>query len=233
MRILLVEDDASLGEGLRTALRRAAYTVDWLRDGASALAAIRDGGVDLVVLDLGLPQMDGIEVIRQARRLGADVPILVLSARERASDRALGLDVGADDYLGKPFDARELLARVRALLRRTGGRADPILRIGALTLDPAGLAVTWRGRMLDLPRREFALLRLLMEQRGRPITRESAQQRLYGWDEDVASNALDVHIHALRKKLDPALIRTLRGIGYALDEKVAQGDTDASPPAAE
>lgn len=233
MRILLVEDDASLGEGLRTALRRAAYTVDWLRDGASALAAIRDGGVDLVVLDLGLPQMDGIEVIRQARRLGADVPILVLSARERASDRALGLDVGADDYLGKPFDARELLARVRALLRRTGGRADPILRIGALTLDPAGLAVTWRGRMLDLPRREFALLRLLMEQRGRPITRESAQQRLYGWDEDVASNALDVHIHALRKKLDPALIRTLRGIGYALDDKVAQGDTDVSPPGAD
>jgi two-component system OmpR family response regulator/two-component system response regulator QseB len=233
MRILLVEDDASLGEGLRTALRRAAYTVDWLRDGASALAAIRDGDIDLVVLDLGLPQMDGIEVIRQARRLGADVPILVLSARERASDRALGLDVGADDYLGKPFDARELLARVRALLRRTGGRADPILRIGALTLDPAGLAVTWRGRMLDLPRREFALLRLLMEQRGRPITRESAQQRLYGWDEDVASNALDVHIHALRKKLDPALIRTLRGIGYALDDKVAQGETDASPPAAE
>lgn len=233
MRILLVEDDESLGEGLRTALRRAAYTVDWLRDGASALAAIRDGDIDLVVLDLGLPQMDGIEVIRQARRLGADVPILVLSARERASDRALGLDVGADDYLGKPFDARELLARVRALLRRTGGRADPILRIGALTLDPAGLAVTWRGRMLDLPRREFALLRLLMEQRGRPITRESAQQRLYGWDEDVASNALDVHIHALRKKLDPALIRTLRGIGYALDDKVAQGETDASPPATE
>lgn len=233
MRILLVEDDVSLGEGLRTALRRAAYTVDWLRDGASALTAIRDGGIDLVVLDLGLPQMDGIEVIRQARRLGADVPILVLSARERASDRALGLDVGADDYLGKPFDARELLARVRALLRRTGGRADPLLRIGALTLDPAQLAVTWRGRMLDLPRREFALLRLLMEQRGRPITRESAQQRLYGWDEDVASNALDVHIHALRKKLDPALIRTLRGIGYALDEKVAQGEADVSPQGAE
>jgi two-component system OmpR family response regulator/two-component system response regulator QseB len=233
MRILLVEDDASLGEGLRTALRRAAYTVDWLRDGASALAAIRDGGIDLVVLDLGLPQMDGIEVIRQARRSGAEVPILVLSARERASDRALGLDVGADDYLGKPFDARELLARVRALLRRTGGRADPVLRIGALTLDPAQLAVTWRGRMLDLPRREFALLRLLMEQRGRPITRESAQQRLYGWDEDVASNALDVHIHALRKKLDPALIRTLRGIGYALDEKVAQGDADAPPQGVE
>jgi two-component system response regulator QseB len=223
MRILLVEDDESLGEGLRTALRRAAYAVDWLRDGASALAAIRDGGFDLVVLDLGLPHVDGIEVIRQARRAGADVPILVLSARERSRDRTLGLDAGADDYLGKPFDVQELLARVRAQLRRSVGRATPLLRVGALELDPVLLAVRWRGRSVDLPRREFALLRLLMEQRGRPITRESAQQRLYGWDEDVASNALDVHVHALRRKLDPALIRTLRGVGYALDEQVAQG----------
>ena len=227
MRILLVEDDESLGEGIRTALRRAAFSVDWLRDGASALAAIKDGGIDLVVLDLGLPHMDGMEVIRQARRTGADLPILVLSARERATDRTLGLDAGADDYLGKPFDTQELLARVRALLRRTSGRATPMLRVGALELDPARLAVVWRGKPLDLPRREFALLRLLMEQGGRPISRESAQQRLYGWDEDVASNALDVHIHALRKKLDPALIRTLRGIGYALDVKIAQaGDED-------
>ncbi|TXH76056.1 MAG: response regulator [Lysobacteraceae bacterium] len=222
MRILLVEDDESLGEGLRTALRRAAFSVDWLRDGASALAAIKDGGIDLVVLDLGLPQLDGIAVIRQARLAGADLPILVLSARERASDRTLGLDTGADDYLGKPFDMQELLARVRALLRRNAGRAEPLLRLGALALDPARLDVVWRGKSVDLSRREFALLRLLMEQRGRPISRESAQQRLYGWDEDVASNALDVHVHALRKKLDPGLIRTLRGIGYALDESVAQ-----------
>ena len=225
MRILLIEDDESLGEGLRTALRRAALTVDWLRDGVSALAALRDGGIDLAVLDLGLPQMDGMEVIRQARRAGVTTPILVLSARERPADRALGLDAGADDYLGKPFDTAELLARVRALLRRTGGRAQPTLRMGALELDPSRLEVIWRGRPLDLPRREFALLRLLMEQRGRPISRESAQQRLYGWDEDVSSNALDVHVHALRKKLDPALIRTLRGVGYALDERVA-----ADPP---
>lgn len=224
MRILLIEDDDSLGEGLRTALRRAALTVDWLRDGASALAALRDGGVDLAVLDLGLPQLDGMEVIRQARRAGVTTPILVLSARERPADRALGLDAGADDYLGKPFDTAELLARVRALLRRTGGRAQPTLRMGALELDPSRLEVIWRGRPLDLPRREFALLRLLMEQRGRPISRESAQQRLYGWDEDVSSNALDVHVHALRKKLDPALIRTLRGVGYALDERVAAAD---------
>jgi len=231
MRILLIEDDESLGEGLRTALRRAALTVDWLRDGASALAALRDGGVDLAVLDLGLPQMDGMEVIRQARRAGVTTPILVLSARERPADRALGLDAGADDYLGKPFDTAELLARVRALLRRTGGRAQPTLRMGALELDPSRLEVIWRGRTLDLPRREFALLRLLMEQRGRPISRESAQQRLYGWDEDVSSNALDVHVHALRKKLDPALIRTLRGVGYALDERVAADPAEGSVPA--
>ena len=231
MRILLIEDDESLGEGVRTALRRAAFTVDWLRDGASALAALRDGGVDLAVLDLGLPQLDGMDVIRQARRAGVATPILVLSARERAADRTLGLDAGADDYLGKPFDTAELLARVRALLRRTGGRAAPTLRMGALELDPERLEVIWRGRSFDLPRREFALLRLLMEHRGRPISRESAQQRLYGWDEDVTSNTLDVHIHALRKKLDPALIRTLRGVGYALDERVAQdaatGNDDA------
>ncbi len=221
MRILLVEDDASLGEGIRTALRRAAYTVDWLRDGTSAVTAIRDGGIDLVLLDLGLPGLDGMEVIRQARQSGAEVPILVLSARERASDRTLGLDAGADDYLGKPFDAHEMLARVRALLRRNGGRAIPRLQWGGLELDPASLAVAWRGSHVDLSRREFALLRLLMEARGRPISREFVQQRLYGWDEDVASNAVDVHVHALRKKLDPALIRTLRGIGYALDAQVA------------
>ena len=229
MRVLLVEDDESLGEGIRTALRRAAYAVDWLRDGASALAAIRDGGIDLVVLDLGLPRMDGIEVIRAARRAGAQVPILVLSARERAVDRTLGLDVGADDYLGKPFDTHELLARVRALLRRSAGNASPVIRCGALELDPAALSVRWQGRNIDLPRREFALLRVLMENPGRTVSRESAQQRLFGWDEDVASNALDVHVHHLRRKLPAALIRTVRGMGYALDESVAQAAPESAP----
>lgn len=229
MRVLLVEDDDSLGEGIRTALRRAAYAVDWLRDGASALAAIRDGGIDLVVLDLGLPRMDGIEVIRAARRAGAQVPILVLSARERAVDRTLGLDVGADDYLGKPFDTHELLARVRALLRRSAGNASPVIRCGALELDPAALSVRWQGRNIDLPRREFALLRVLMENPGRTVSRESAQQRLFGWDEDVASNALDVHVHHLRRKLPAALIRTVRGMGYALDEGVAQAAPESAP----
>ncbi|WP_394002100.1 response regulator transcription factor [Luteimonas sp. WGS1318] len=218
MRILLVEDDPSLGEGLRTALRRAAYAVDWLQDGASALAAIRAGGIDLVVLDLGLPRKDGLEVIREARRAGATVPILVLSARERAADRMLGLDLGADDYVGKPFDNGELLARVRALLRRSSGQASPTLAFAGLALDPASLTVTWQGRVVDLPRREVALLRLLMEHPGRIVSRETAQQRLYGWDEDVASNAVDVHVHHLRKRLHPALIRTVRGVGYALDD---------------
>lgn len=218
MRILLAEDDASLGEGIRTALRRAAFAVDWVQDGASALTAIGDGDIDLVVLDLGLPRMDGIDVIRKVRAAGGNVPILVLSARERASDRTLGLDVGADDYLGKPFDTPELLARVRALLRRSAGRAAPTLEAGALSLDPARLTAVWKGHTLDLTRREFALLRLLMEQQGRPLGRETIQQHLYGWDEDVASNAVDVHVHQLRRKLDPGIIRTVRGIGYALGD---------------
>lgn len=240
MRILLVEDDLSLGEGIRTALRRAAYSVDWLQDGAAALAAMQDahgraraGGepeLDLVVLDLGLPRMDGLEVLRAARRAGIDVPVLVLSARERASDRTLGLDVGADDYLGKPFDTGELIARVRALLRRSRGRANPVLECGQLRLDPAALAVHWRGRNVDLPRREFALLRVLMETPGRAVSRESVQQRLYGWDEDVASNALDVHVHNLRRKLPADLIRTVRGVGYRLDSAVAQDRAPASTP---
>lgn len=218
MRILLVEDDPSLGEGICAALRRGAFAVDWLTDGASGLAALRDGDFDLAILDLGLPRMDGIEVIRRIRALGRPLPILVLSARERPADRALGLDVGADDYLGKPFDTAELLARIRALMRRSAGRVQPDLAAGALRLDPAALAATWHGRALDLTRREFALLRLLMEHRGRPMARDTIQQHLYGWNEDVASNAVDVHVHALRRKLAPTAIRTVRGVGYALGE---------------
>lgn len=223
MRILLVEDDASLGEGIRIALRRAAFAVDWVHDGASALMAIGDGGFDLVVLDLGLPRMDGLEVLRKARARGDAVPILVLSARERAADRTQGLDAGADDYLGKPFDTDELLARVRALLRRSSGRAQPALEVGGLRLDLARLSATWLGQGVDLTRREFALLRLLMEQRGRPMARDIIQQHLYGWDEDVASNAVDVHVHQLRRKLAPDVIRTVRGIGYAIGEPGSGG----------
>ena len=175
---------------------------------------------DLVVLDLGLPRMDGFEVIRQLRAAGDAVPVLVLSARERPADRTLGLDVGADDYLGKPFDTAELLARVRALIRRSAGRANPTLESGPLRLDPATLTARWKGRPLDLTRREFALLRVLMEQRGRPMARDAIQRHLYGWDADVASNAVDVHVHQLRRKLEPGIIRTVRGLGYALGDAV-------------
>ena len=220
MRILLVEDDLSLGEGIRTALRRGAFAVDWVQDGASGLLALRGGDFDLVVLDLGLPRMDGIEVIRQLRAAGDTVPVLVLSARERPADRTLGLDVGADDYLGKPFDTAELLARVRALIRRSAGRANPTLESGPLRLDPATLTASWKGRPLDLTRREFALVRVLMEQRGRPMARDAIQRHLYGWDADVASNAVDVHVHQLRRKLEPGIIRTVRGLGYALGDAV-------------
>jgi two-component system OmpR family response regulator/two-component system response regulator QseB len=216
MRILLVEDDASLGEGLQTALRRAAIAVDWVQDGVAALTAIRGGGFDAVVLDLGLPRMDGVQVIRTARQEGHRVPILVLTARDRVGDRIEALDLGADDFLGKPFDPNELLARLRALHRRAQGQAQPTLAHGALRLDPATLSVQWQGRTIDLPRREFALLRALMEQPGRILTRDALQQAIYGWDEDVASNSLEVHVHHLRKRLDADLIRTVRGVGYTL-----------------
>ena len=216
MRILLVEDDASLGEGLQIALRRAAPAVDWVTDGVAALAALRDGGFDAAVLDLGLPRLDGLHVIRTARAAGVAVPILVLTARDRVEDRIEALDLGADDFLGKPFDPNELLARLRALHRRAQGQAQPVLGQGDLRLDPATLTVHWKGRIVDLPRREFALLRALIEQPGRILTRDALQQALYGWDEDVASNSLEVHVHHLRRKLDPDLIRTVRGVGYTL-----------------
>jgi two-component system OmpR family response regulator/two-component system response regulator QseB len=169
-----------------------------------------------VVLDLGLPRMDGVQVIRTARQEGRRVPILVLTARDRVGDRIEALDLGADDFLGKPFDPNELLARLRALHRRAQGQAQSTLAHGALRLDPATLSVHWQGRIIDLPRREFALLRALMEQPGRILTRDALQQAIYGWDEDVASNSLEVHVHHLRKRLDADLIRTVRGVGYTL-----------------
>jgi two-component system OmpR family response regulator/two-component system response regulator QseB len=216
MRILLVEDDPLLGDGIQTALRRAMLTVDWLHDGASALAALRAGGIDVVVLDLGLPRMDGVAVIRAARAAGVTTPILVLTARDRVAERVGALDLGADDFLGKPFDPDELLARIRALHRRSLGQAQPVVGHGPLLLDPANFSVHWQGRPVDLPRREFALLRVLLEQHGRIVTRDALQQSLYGWDDDVASNSLEVHVHHLRRKLDPTLIRTVRGVGYTL-----------------
>lgn len=216
MRLLLIEDDTLLGEGLQEALRRAGYTVDWLQDGQHALDALRDGGFDLAVLDLGLPRLDGQRVIRQARSAGATLPVLVLTARDAVIHRVEALDGGADDFLAKPFDPAELLARLRALLRRRESAPRMQWAFAGVELDPVRFEARLKGQLLDLPRREFALLHSLVEANGRVVSRELLQQRLYGWDDDVSSNTLEVLIHHLRRKLGAERIGTVRGIGYRL-----------------
>ncbi|GBC55476.1 response regulator [Stutzerimonas stutzeri] len=218
MRLLLVEDDPALGEGIRTALKPEGYTVDWLQDGASALHALTHESFDLAVLDFGLPRLDGLEVLRRLRAEANPVPVLVLTARDATADRIAGLDAGADDYLVKPFDVAELKARLRALLRRSFNRAEPVLAYRDILLDPVNQQVSYQGNPVNLPRKEFVLLHELLAQPGRVLTRDKLQQVLYGWDEDVESNALEVHIHHLRKKFFPELIRTVRGVGYLVDK---------------
>lgn len=227
MRVLLVEDDALLGSGIRDALEQARYAVEWVRDGALALEALRGANVDLVVLDLGLPKLDGMEVLRRARELGAAVPILVLSARDTTLHRIGGLDAGADDYMAKPFDVDELLARLRALERRSRGATVNLIRYGAIELDTSALAVTFNGQAVELQRREFMVLRKLLENIGAVMSRQQLVDNIYGWDSDLESNALDVHIHNLRRKLYPELIRTVRGVGYVIDPLPAAARLEA------
>lgn len=217
MRILLVEDDELLGEGLRAALARDGHAVDWLRDGEHARQALLGEDVwDVVLLDLGLPRRDGMDVLRALRKRSA-TPVLILTARDQLEDRVDGLDAGADDYLVKPFEIAELQARLRAVSRRQGGRAVTDVRHGDLVLLPAAHEATWRGERVELTRREYMLLSALVENAGRVLTRERLEQAMYGWNEDVDSNALEVHIHHLRRKLAPEFIRTLRGVGYTVD----------------
>ncbi|AVR90232.1 MULTISPECIES: response regulator transcription factor [Thauera] len=218
MRILLVEDDAALGQGIRVALKPEAYTVDWVQDGDSALHALRHESFDLAILDLGLPRVDGLEVLRRLRAAANPVPVLVLTARDATADRIAGLDAGADDYLVKPFDVDELKARLRALLRRSFNRPQPVLEYRGIHLDPVNQQVSYRGQAVALQRKEFLLLHELLAQPGRVLTRDRLQQVLYGWDEEAESNALEVHIHHLRRKLFPELIRTVRGVGYLVDK---------------
>jgi two-component system response regulator QseB len=218
MRILLVEDDELLGDGLRTGLVQYGYAVDWLKDGLSADQALKTETFDLVVLDLGLPKMTGISVLQNLRARGLTMPVLILTARESIEDRVKGLDSGADDYLTKPFDLDELCARLRALQRRFSSRAEPLITHDAITLDPAAHAVTLNGETINVSRREFALLHKLLENAGRVLSREHLTQSLYGWGEDVDSNALEVHIHNLRKKFGQEFIHTIRGIGYMIDK---------------
>jgi two-component system, OmpR family, response regulator QseB len=217
MRILLVEDDELLGGGVRDALERARYAAEWVTDGRQALAALRAGAFDLVILDLGLPGMDGLEVLRNLRAGGGATPVLVLTARDTAAQRVAGLDAGADDYLVKPFDVDELLARVRALQRRGRGAALNVIEHGPLRLDPASFSVTCEGRSVALQRREFMLLQKLLESPGQVLSRAQLEESVYGWDGGVESNSLDVHIHRLRRKLYPEVIRTVRGVGYVVD----------------
>ena len=218
MRILLVEDDEALGEGIRVALKPEGYTVDWARDGASALHALTHEDFGIAVLDLGLPRMDGLAVLQRLRAAANAIPVLVLTARDSTADRIAGLDAGADDYLVKPFDVDELKARIRALLRRSFSRAQPVLEYREVSLDPIAQQVSYRGQPVALQRKEFLLLHELLAQPGRVLTRDRLQQVLYGWDEETESNALEVHIHHLRKKLFPELIRTVRGVGYLVDK---------------
>lgn len=216
LRILLVEDDPLLGDGLRTALVNAGHMVDWVTDGRSGLQAARLEPFDLVLLDLTLPGMDGMKVLGKLRQADDPVPVIVLTARDTVEDRVSGLDLGADDYLIKPFETAELKARIRAVRRRHTGRASPRLVHGELELDPAARVVTYKGEAVELQRRELDLLQHLLENSGKVLSKDALADRLYGWQEGIESNAIEVHIHHLRKKLYPELIQTVRGIGYTI-----------------
>jgi two-component system response regulator QseB len=217
MRLLLVEDDSMIGEAAQQGLRQEGHTVDWVRDGKQAEVAVSDKVHDLVLLDLGLPRRDGLSLLREWRARGIGIPVVIITARDAVSDRIAGLDAGADDYLVKPFDLDELSARVRAVTRRRAGRSESVLRVGDLEVDTATKRVQWKGGEVALSAREYALLEALAQRPGAYLTRAQLEQRLYGWDEEIASNAVEVHIHALRRKLDPALIRNVRGLGYTLE----------------
>jgi len=216
MRILLAEDDTLLGDGLRAGLRQRGFQVDWVRDGAAAERELRGQPYAAAVLDLGLPLLDGIDVLSAVRRAGVTLPVLVLTARDTVPDRVRGLDTGADDYVVKPVDLDELAARLRALVRRAHGQVQERLVAQDVVLDPAARSVTQAGVAVTLSTREFDLLQVLMLGAGRVLSREQIEQQLYSWGQEVESNAVEVHVHHLRRKLGAALIQTVRGVGYML-----------------
>lgn len=216
MRVLLVEDDDLLGSAVQAGLEQSGYTVDWLRDGRQAANALRDEEPDLLVLDLGLPGKDGLQLLQELRARHLDLPVLILTARDTVDDRISGLDAGADDYLVKPFDLGELTARLRAIGRRRGGRASPFMEHGDLLFDPAARSVSVGGEQVNLSAKAIAILEALLERPGIPLSRGRLEQILYGWGEGVESNAVEVHIHHLRKKLGKDRIRTIRGLGYMI-----------------
>ena len=219
MRLLLVEDDPQLGDGLAVGLRQRGYVVDWVRDGVAADLALQNDDYAVLVLDLGLPRLAGMEVLKRLRQRGQQIPALLLTARDATEDKIEGLDSGADDYLVKPVPLDELAARVRALVRRASGRSAPTLQHGELTLDPAARSLTRGGESVNVSALEFSLLQTLLENRGRVMTRAQLESAIYGWDEEPGSNALEVHIHNLRRKLGSELIKTLRGVGYTVPRR--------------
>ena len=214
MRVLLIEDDLLIGRSLAQALKQHGMSVDWVRTGCDGHAALATGGYSIVLLDLGLPGTPGLKVLKAARQAGNRVPVLVITAKDGIDDRVAGLDLGADDYLVKPFEVRELVARMRAVLRRHSGFAQLMLEAGEITLDLASHEVAYRGNRLLLPAREFALMQTLMERPGSILSRALVEERLYGWGEEVESNAVDVLIHSIRKKFDKDIIRNVRGAGW-------------------
>lgn len=214
MRVLLVEDDKMIGEAISQALHDAAYAVDWVQDGHMAMAAAETQTYDIVLLDLGLPGRDGLEVLRLLRLAGKHLPVLIVTARDAVQDRIKGLDLGADDYLVKPFETGELLARMRAVLRRKGGNAMTVMTNGVLTLDPATHDATNAGKSCRLSAREYALLHTLLLRPGAILSRMELEERIYGWNEEVESNAVEFLIHAIRKKLGATIIKNVRGVGW-------------------
>jgi DNA-binding response OmpR family regulator len=214
MRVLLAEDDSMLGDGLQVGLSQRGFQVDWVRDGQDAEFELSSGDYAAAVLDLGLPIKDGLDVLIDLRRRKISTPVLVLTARDTVPDRILGLDLGADDYLVKPVDIDELAARLRSLVRRSHGQIEGTLRCGPVVLSSASREVTLEGRVVSLSVREFDLLQALMLNAGRVLSRQQLEQRLYAGGSEVESNTIEVHIHFLRRKLNPAIVRTVRGVGY-------------------
>lgn len=218
MRILLIEDDAMIGTAVRHGLTRAGFAVDWVTDGRAADLSLANGVYDLAILDLGLPKKDGLAILASLRGMGNSMPVLIASARDTVRDRITGLEAGADDYVLKPFDLDELVARVRALMRRHAGSGSPMLKFGELVLDPVRKTVLRAGEAVELSAKEFAVLEALMQRPGAVLSREKLEESVYGWGEEVGSNAIEVHLHHLRKKLGMAVIKNVRGVGYRVTE---------------
>ena len=218
MRLLLIEDNESIGKGLHTGLKLAGYAVDWVKDGDMALSAFRTGEYDIAVLDLGLPKRSGIEVLQEIRSHGKELPVLILTAKDSTDDKILGLDSGVDDYMLKPFEFDELKARLRALIRRSSGRANPILKYADIEIDPASHTVSKNGEVVDLSPKAFEIFLTLVENQGRVMSRNRLEESMYSWKDEIESNAVEVHIHQIRKKLGSKVIRTIRGVGYIMDK---------------